>query len=360
MATGILVCITTIFYYYLNQHNQYWQRQGIPGPKGNIFFGNLLQVFKSQHDFDRINTEKFGGTFGTIMLGTPALITNDLDFIQEVVIKHFDAFPDRLDVASNTKDDIRGNFLTRKKGDDWRRIRHRITPAFTSAKMKRLINVMNLCSKELVENLETFSKTGKDVPLKDMLSKLTMNVIGRSVFAANFNSFDETQKTPFLYYSSKLLKVSFADPIFLLLMSFPNLCNLWTKLTGKLIFLPDVMDYYRTTLNDIMDQRLGDSDAPNKFNDVFQLLLNSLEETNHDVPTEDKDIISENVARASKDKKTVTRAEIIAQLVIFLVAGYETTASTLHFICYILSQQPEIQEKLRDEVLSVLDGKDSV
>lgn len=153
----------------MSQYNEYWHKKGIPGPKGNFLFGSLLDVFKSLHDFDRINTEKYGETFGTILQGIPELVSNDLDLIQQVTVKNFDAFPDRLDVANTTSDDLRGNFLTVKRGDDWRRIRHRITPAFTSAKMKRLINVMKLCSKELLDNLEEFSKSGDDVPLKELV-----------------------------------------------------------------------------------------------------------------------------------------------------------------------------------------------
>ena len=52
--------------------------------------------------------------------------------------------------------------------------------------------------------------------------------------------------------------------------------------------------------------------------------------------------------------------EVLAQLLIFLTVGYETTASTLHFICYILSQKPDIQNKLREEILEVLNERDSI
>ena len=44
----------------------------------------------------------------------------------------------------------------------------------------------------------------------------------------------------------------------------------------------------------------------------------------------------------------------------FLVAGYETSGSTLTFALYELAFQPEIQQSLRAEILQVLrkyDGK---
>lgn len=62
---------------------------------------------------------------------------------------------------------LRGNFLTIKEGDEWRKIRQRCTPAFTSGKMKKLLPSMNHCAEELCEFLEPFAAGGKDVPLKE-------------------------------------------------------------------------------------------------------------------------------------------------------------------------------------------------
>jgi hypothetical protein len=50
----------------------------------------------------------------------------------------------------------------------------------------------------------------------------------------------------------------------------------------------------------------------------------------------------------------------VAQALVFLLAGYETTASTLSYALYELALHPEIQHSLRAEILQVLskhDGK---
>jgi len=50
----------------------------------------------------------------------------------------------------------------------------------------------------------------------------------------------------------------------------------------------------------------------------------------------------------------------VAQALIFLTAGYETSASTLSFALYELALHPEIQQSVRAEILQVLredDGK---
>jgi len=44
----------------------------------------------------------------------------------------------------------------------------------------------------------------------------------------------------------------------------------------------------------------------------------------------------------------------VAQALIFLIAGYETSAGTLSFALYELALHPEIQQRLRAEILQVL------
>ena len=47
--------------------------------------------------------------------------------------------------------------------------------------------------------------------------------------------------------------------------------------------------------------------------------------------------------------------EIKGQSFLFLVAGYETTAHTLGFACYLLALHQDVQKKLRAEVDAYFD-----
>ena len=48
--------------------------------------------------------------------------------------------------------------------------------------------------------------------------------------------------------------------------------------------------------------------------------------------------------------KTISDEEVSAQSVIFMVAGFETTGSTLSYMAYLLAAHPEVQEKLLQEL----------
>lgn len=41
-----------------------------------------------------------------------------------------------------------------------------------------------------------------------------------------------------------------------------------------------------------------------------------------------------------------------------LIAGYETTAFTLQMIIYMMSKMPEMQERVRNEIMEVIGEKD--
>ena len=56
-----------------------------------------------------------------------------------------------------------------------------------------------------------------------------------------------------------------------------------------------------------------------------------------------------------KLKKSLTFNEILCTAILFLSAGYETTATTLCFIAYNLSMNQDCQDKLIEEIDRVLD-----
>lgn len=103
------------------------------------------------------------------MKGIPDFSTTDVDMIQKVLISEFENFTDPHNFVfdSKSKNNLRKLMLNVQKGNDWRRIRRKITPALTSAKMKQLIPGMNFCIQKFSNYLESFVDENKDIPLKE-------------------------------------------------------------------------------------------------------------------------------------------------------------------------------------------------
>ena len=53
----------------------------------------------------------------------------------------------------------------------------------------------------------------------------------------------------------------------------------------------------------------------------------------------------------------LTEDEILANILTFFLAGYETTANTLTFLGYELATNPEVQDKLIEEIEEVVPNK---
>ena len=76
--------------------------------------------------------------------------------------------------------------------------------------------------------------------------------------------------------------------------------------------------------------------------DLFQLMLEASEDGTNGI-------------------QKLTDEEIIAQTIVILAAGFETTGSTLAFTAYYLARYPKIQAKLRREIAEATrsSGEDS-
>lgn len=49
-------------------------------------------------------------------------------------------------------------------------------------------------------------------------------------------------------------------------------------------------------------------------------------------------------------RRLLTNEELVAQCLLFLLAGYETTSTTLAYIMYEMSVNPEAQKRLQEEI----------
>ena len=58
----------------------------------------------------------------------------------------------------------------------------------------------------------------------------------------------------------------------------------------------------------------------------------------------------------SRSKEVMSDDEIAAHSITFILAGYETTASALTYVSYLLALHPDIQENLQAEIDNYYDN----
>lgn len=166
------------------------------------------------------------------------------------------------------------------------------------------------------------SSADRSVDVSTPFSQFTLDVI----LSAGFGLKSDVQTNP----DSELLKKAttvFIVPVYVRALSmFPFYRHL-----RKFIDLNPIqhVDYFEKLARGIMKIRRNGSSGRK---DLVQLMLEAQEVVNNN------------------QVKTLTEEDIVAQCITFLVAGAETTGSTLAMIAYHLASYPEVQDKLLQEI----------
>uniref|UniRef100_A0A1I8BCE8 Cytochrome P450 n=2 Tax=Meloidogyne hapla TaxID=6305 RepID=A0A1I8BCE8_MELHA len=336
LSTSLL----SFWIWHLYDKKRYWQKQGVPCSSTNLFFGHMNEL-----------KSKGGG----------------------------------LPVTQNKK--ILENSLLRSMvsvllGDDWRRVRNRITPAFTTGKLKRIIPTIAESSNQLINYISRkYVATNEEIPLKEIFGRFTLDVIGRSGFSSDFKTFtDEDSKIVkqtlvFTNPAKNIAYFSFMGYLYIQYFSNINIIAFFPVLNSLLerFFSYDLWDipaqsFFHGIMSKLYDERKDDPEAKDKYNDIFQLLMNAV----NDSEASEMDNITKEQANEIKNElitkqndKYLSKIELFAQGLILLIAGlvlnrYDTTGSVLQFAIYMLALHPEAQAKLREEINDVLGIEDQI
>ncbi|XP_044261647.1 probable cytochrome P450 6a23 [Tribolium madens] len=331
---GVSVAFLTILFAYFKWRYQYWGRKNVPFLPPTIPFGNS-NIFRRKENgavrfkkfYDEMKSQgwKHGGLY-TIL--TPSYLVIDLDYLKNIMTKDFEYFTDR-GFYYNEKDDPLSAHLFAIGGQKWRNLRTKLTPTFTSGKMKQMFQTLIDCTPGLVDQIDSFCLEKESIDIKEVLGCFTTDIIGSCAFGLDFNTSKE-KNSPFREYGRKAFVPTKFDIIKMILaMSFPRVARaLRLTLTRK-----DVSDFFLNVVKDTVEYREKNN---YRRKDFIQLLIDLRED------------------EGQHDGKTLTIEEIAAQCFVFFIAGFETSSTTMTFVLYELSRRQDLQEKLRDEINTVL------
>ncbi|XP_063930041.1 probable cytochrome P450 6a17 [Zophobas morio] len=338
---SIAVTLVSIIIVYYKWTYQYWKRRNLPYLEPSIPFGNSVNPLrrkehssirlKRTYDYMKSKGWKHCGLFTVL---TPTYLVIDLDYLKNIMTKDFQYFVDR-GIYHNEKDDPLSAHLFAIGGQKWRNLRTKLTPTFTSGKMKAMFQTLVDCVPNFVDKIESDRVNEKPIDIKEALGCFTTDIIGSCAFGLDCNAFEE-ENSPFREYGRKFFIPTFSGMVRgIFLANFPNLARtLGLSLTPK-----DISDFFIKVVNDTVTYR-----EKNNFTrkDFMQLLID----------LKNNKLATENGYK--HDGNTLTNDEIAAQSFVFFIAGFETSSTTMTFALYELSKNQEIQDKVRDEINTVL------
>lgn len=205
------------------------------------------------------------------------------------------------------------------------------------------------CTVGLEEILIDHSRIQDVVNIKDVVSRFTTDIIGSCAFGIDCNSL-KNPNSEFRQFGNKIFEPSLKRRMKTwLFFAFPRnlLVTLGVKSVGR-----DIERFFMDVVRKTVEYRETNNVQRKDF---MQLLLQL---KNQGKISDDDNL--ELAVKSDQSGQGLTLNELAAQCFVFFLAGYETSATTMTFALLELAQNVDIQDKLREEVVTVLkkyDGK---
>lgn len=178
----ILLSLILLIYWFFKKSFSYWKSMGVPYEKPEIPSGNFNELGKSLSLFaynDKLY-QQFKGKckiFGIYLFVQPTAVIMDLDLIKTIMVKEFNTFTDRNTLYNEKVQPLTGNvFLV--DGDMWRQLRKRLTPTFTSEKIKCMVPMISKVADRFIAVLHNAIKENDEIELRNITTRFTIDVIG--------------------------------------------------------------------------------------------------------------------------------------------------------------------------------------
>uniref|UniRef100_A0A671M9P6 Cytochrome P450, family 2, subfamily X, polypeptide 9 n=1 Tax=Sinocyclocheilus anshuiensis TaxID=1608454 RepID=A0A671M9P6_9TELE len=301
-----------------------------PGPTPVLFFGNLLQLDRTNplKDFDKF-AQRYGSIYGLFIGSQPAVVLTGQKMIRQALITQAAEFAGRSDNmmishVTNSKGVIMANY-----GESWRE--HRCFALTTlrnfglgkrSMEQRILKEVKYICS-----HLE--ESAGKSIDLEHLYHQAASNIIASIIFGSRFTYKDE-------YFQTLIT----------------NIEKLTKIVIGQWAMLYEIAPVLRIF-------RLPFCKAFHYFAGIENHILKVVNEHKKShVTGEPRDLIDcylEEMEKRADQRSTFDDSQLVTLLFDLFAAGTETTSNTLRTLTLYLMTHTHIQEQCQREIDEVLE-----
>ena len=328
LFVGLLVIAFTLIYFYLKRRFVLLGN-GLPGTEPQILVGNLLNsgllsgktsFHEIMHDYQRRYGDKFvfwlGSTpnFVFCLPEHAKTIFSDRQRFEQspLFIPYFD-----LLCPAN---------ITILTGDRYKRHARIMLPVFKRAKVIQHIETIIECADRFID--KHLKDNEVHTNLVDCCQVLTINVIGFIGFDYDIQSYRDS--------GSKIALQDLAFHVLLIMLSswLPrSVVRIYIKLNWRLQRINREM---RQLMEKIVEQEQNNRDTTEqtKPKNFIASLVSSLNEDAND----------EHAASG------LTRAEMFDEVIMAMIAGYETTSAAISWFIFYMSKYPHIQDRIKQEL----------
>lgn len=335
--TTYTIIRTALFIRTRRKRHRLFAFYGIPGPEPRLLDGNLHLYIGQQAGYkvDQKLKEQYGKCFGFYIGDEPIVALSDLNLIKSVFLDNMPSFKSRAAFFIDTM--ITKSILYADHAR-WKFMRKIMSPTFSSCSMR------GLSSNQFIENSVQLmiayvenkldDQTGSaSIDIQNLLQATALHLI--SNMAINLPNVQVREGDPYVESLNSFL--SRVDKgLLVYAIRFPFLKRFISFFAAHFEHNA-TMKLIRQGVNWRIDKSFERSPPTAGGDDKPGQLLDTLIELHR--------------------QGRITRDEVMGNAEAILVAGYDTTSTTLAYIFWILGKRPEVQERLRSEL--VLRGIDS-
>ncbi|KAF6202702.1 hypothetical protein GE061_003104 [Apolygus lucorum] len=319
----------------------FWKNLGVAQVKVQYpFIGNLLTGLRmAPHEvmslaYKAFPNERFVGTY---TFQKPVLMVRDPELVEAVLIKDFSTLSDR-----GTSDDPNSNKLSKHllnlKEEHWKIMRNKLSPTFTSGKLKGMHQQLIECAGSFMTLMKDL-EDGRSFEVRDLVSRLTMDIIASCAFGLSIDTINHPE-SEFRNMGLTIFKPTTKGKLLFTLRVLPKPV---LRIIRKLFAASTNFEKFFVG---VVDSTLEHRKQNNIVRPDFLHLMNEIRQKEQEM-----------IAKKELDGKApylFDHASLVSNAFVFFLAGFETTASTMSYCMYELAKNQDVQEKLYEEVDTVL------
>lgn len=316
----LAICVLV---YLLNQHHHsFWVKRGFNQLQPRFFVGDIGQMMSLKISFGEffqklyVENKHKHKWLGLYFSYQAALLVTDPIMLQHVMISNFSSFHDRP-VPFDLEGDPLSNHLFHVAGQKWRDLRVKLSPTFTSGKLRGMFPIIRDCGLVLEDFIIKNVKNGVDVfEFRDLMARYNTNIISSVAFGIENDCINEPDHI-FRKMGMKNFETNWRTDLRNMLAFFaPKLM----KIIKFKIIEPDVEEFIFSIVKQTVEYRETNNVERNDF---MQLLIQL---KNQGYVSADKD---EN---AVQEVQKLSFNDMAANVFVFFVAG--ALKISMNIICY--------------------------
>ncbi len=249
-------------------------------------------------------------------------LTSDPEVVQHVLLTNSKNYRKSLLTRLLLEPPLGKYTLFTSEGERWRQQRRLAAPAFAVQAIEGFAPLMIEECHRMLQKWNLYPDVGHEINVQSEMSEATFNIIMRAMFSR------ETEDRLSMEIAHAVHKFARVRIQMIDLMGVPK----WVPRMSN-IRLRSAKKLLNDVARDIIVQRRRSGE---KKADLLGLLMASVDE---------------------QTGRGMTVAQLQDEVRSYFIAGYETTATTLTWVFYVLHRHPEVEAKLHRELDSVLNGR---